>query len=610
MTALVDIAVYLGAAMLAVPLFRRLGFGAVLGYLAAGMVIGPWGLGLIGDGSSTLHIGEIGVVFLLFVIGLELKPSRLWVMRRSIFVTGSAQVIVAALPLAALAVWWGLSPAVALLVGFGLSLSSTAFVLQTLAERQALGSPPGRAAFGVLLFQDLAVIPAIALLPLLGSHAVVSGSGGLWWDVLRAVAVVVGLILGGRYLLRPVFRTVARWGSEESFTVAALLVVIGAALLMQWAELSMGLGAFLAGVLLADSEYRHELEANISPFKSLLLGLFFISVGMTADFGVLAQAPGVIVLGGLALIIVKASGLWMVARGLRIPHPAAPQLALMLAQGGEFAFVLFHEAEALQLFPPQLAAQLNAMVILSMLLTPGLFILADVLGRRARAQAPPPAYDDIPDDEPPVILAGFGRVGQIVARVLQMRGLSFTALDQDAEQVELVRRFGNKVYYGEASHLETLRAAGAGRAQLLVVTLEDAARSVQTVELARRHFPHLKILASARDRQHALHLMDLGVTALVRETFHSGLALTRQLLQALGDDEEAARYTLEVFADADERLLARQLGSRSDLAQMIQTSHEVRLQLAELLENDPRMSALSTRSRQVRAAAATPGSSR
>ncbi len=592
MHVMLEASIYLAAALVAVPLFRRLGFGAVLGYLAAGMLIGPWGLGLIGDVESVLQFSEIGVVFLLFVIGLELKPSRLWLMRRSIFVTGTLQVLFATVPLAALLHWVGLEWRPALLAGFALALSSTAFVLQSLGERNQLSARHGRAAFGILLFQDLAVIPFIALLPMLAVSGSDTGGTDIWSKVGLAVAAMFGLFIAGHYLLRPVFRMVARWGSEETFSVAALLVVIGAASLMEWAELSMGLGAFLAGVLLADSEYRHELEANINPFKGLLLGLFFISVGMSADFGIMGRDPVPILVGTAALLSIKFFTLWAVAGTLGYGHPSSLRLALVLAQGGEFAFVLLHAATGLHIFPHEITDQLIAIVILSMVVTPLMFLLSDWFGKRDKSAAPARPFDEIEDESPPVLIAGFGRVGQVVARVLQMRGIHFTALEQDVEHVDLVRRWGNKIYYGEPTNLQTLRAAGAENAKLLVIAMDDAEKAIHAVELAKRHFPHLKIYARARDRHHALHLMDLGVDYLIRETWLSSLEMAREVLQVLGDSKEAADYSVDIFSEADHDLLQRQLKHRHDLDHMIQSSHEVRRELAEVMEGDPKMSTL------------------
>ncbi len=601
---LTEIALYLGAALVAVPLFRRLGFGAVLGYLAAGMLLGPSGLSLIDEVESVMQVAEIGIVFLLFVIGLELKPARLQVMRHAIFINGAAQMLLSAVPLAFVVAWvFDLAPIPAALVGFALALSSTAFVLQTLAEKRQLSTYHGRGAFGILLFQDLAVIPALAILPLLGQDPAQADTLSLGVQALLAAAAMAALVLGGRYLLRPVLRAIALWGNEESFTVMALLLVIGSALLMESAGLSMGLGAFIAGVLLADSEYRHELEGNINPFKGVLLGLFFISVGMSANFAVWRHDAGLIVSGALSLLLIKGLTLWMGSRLLGVDRVNARQLALILAQGGEFAFVLLYAAVAQKVLPAALVELLIAIVILSMMLTPALFALSDWLGRTARILHSKEPYDLIETSDPPVIIAGFGRMGQVIARVLQMRGIAFTALEKDAAHVALVRRWGNKIYYGESTNLETLRAAGAGRAKLLVVTMDDAEKAARTIELAQRHFPHLQIYARARDRHHALHLMALGVTGVIRETWLSSLELAGELLQALGDDEETAHYTTRVFRQADEALLTRQMAHRHDLDKMIQSSHELREELAELFENDPRVSLLPKRKTPTKAAA-------
>ncbi len=589
---LTEIAIYLIAALIAVPLFRRLGFGAILGYLAAGMLIGPSGMRLIAEVASVMQIAEIGVVFLLFVIGLELKPARLWVMRQAIFLNGSLQVLMAAVPLTFLMHWmFALSWSVSAFVAFALALSSTAFVLQTLAEKKQLGTVHGRQAFGILLFQDLAVIPALAIIPLMGAagHSQ-PGDTSLFAQTVQAIAVIAALVVGGRYLLRPVFHAIARWGNEESFTVAGLLVVLGAALLMDWAELSMGLGAFIAGVLLADSEYRHELEGNINPFKGLLLGLFFISVGMSADFHVIQDNLLIILGGTLALLSIKATTLWLGSRALGVDSVNANQSALILAQGGEFAFVLFHTATHENVLSASTTEPLIAIVILSMMLTPLLFMLSDNLGRRARARLPQEHYDTIEHSEPPVIIAGFGRMGQIIARVLQMRGIAFTALEKDAAHVAMVRRWGNKIYYGQPNNRETLRAAGAEHAHLLIVTMDDAEKALRTIELARRHFPHLRIFCRARDRHHALHLMELGVDGVMRETWLSSLEMATQVLQALGDNETTARHTTNIFREADEALLKRQLSHRHDLDLMIRSSQQLRDELTELFESDPRMS--------------------
>lgn len=581
--------IYLTAALLAVPLSKWLGFGSVLGYLAAGMLIGPWGLSLTDNVESVLHFAEIGVVFLLFVIGLELQPSRLWVLRHSVFINGSAQMLAAAIPLTVIAYLLGLNWTAAAVVGSALALSSTAFVLQALAEKRQLGKPHGRAAFGILLFQDIAVIPLLALLPLLGSTDTTADSAPFWLQLLKVIAVISGLILGGRWLLRPVLRMASRFGSDETFVAAALLLVIGAATLMYWADLSMGLGAFLAGMLLADSEYRHELEASINPFKGLLLGLFFISVGMSADFGLLASDLPLISFGLVALILVKLVGLYGVSRVLGLPHSTARNLCLVLAQGGEFAFVLLHAAIGVEVLPAVVVDRLIMIVILSMVVTPFLFMLGDALTNRSNAKQPTPEFDAIDAEATPVIIAGFGRVGQMVGRILHMRGIAFTALERDAEHVDLVRRFGNKIYYGDPGSLETLRAANADEAKLLVLALDDVELSARCAELVRRHFPNLKIYARVRNRAHALRLMGLGVDYLIRETLVSSLELGDAVLRGLGDDQQTAADSIQKFRLADEDLLKRQLALKEDEEQLIQSAQQVRDELQSLFERDPQL---------------------
>ncbi len=584
-----DIAIFLLAALIAVPLFRRLGFGAVLGYLAAGVVIGPQSLGAISDVPEVMQVAEIGVILLLFVIGLELKPHRLWNLRKAIFGAGALQMALATAVISGFGLLMYDHPiGRALFIGLVLALSSTAFVLQTLAEQGNLATSFGRGAFGVLLFQDLAVIPILAILPILGGIDIHPDQAtGL--AALRAIAAIAALIIGGRYLLRPLLRAVAHWGSDETFTVAALLVVIGSAVAMEAAELSAGLGAFIAGVLLADSEYRHELEANINPFKGLLLGLFFISVGMSADLSLFAEQPLTIAAAAVGLASVKILTLALGARHvIGQPWRVALPMSLILAQGGEFAFVLFHAATAYQILPPELTALLTAVVIASMAMTPFLFYAANLVARRLEPEDSRP-YDAIETGESPVLIAGFGRMGQIIARVLHMRHIPFTALERDAAHVDLVRRWGNKVYFGEPASLETLRAAGAKDAKLLIIALDnfDAARRI--VHLAKRYFPHLKLYARARDRHQALHLMELGVDYVMRETWLSSLKMSEVILQDLGDTEESAQYAVDVFRRADEKLLEQQREHRSDLEHLIQSSQAVRHELHSLFEKAPRM---------------------
>jgi glutathione-regulated potassium-efflux system ancillary protein KefC/glutathione-regulated potassium-efflux system protein KefB len=583
MSLLQEAVVYLLAALIMVPISRRLGFGSVLGYLAAGIIIGPFGLGFVKDAEHILHFAELGVVFLLFVIGLELQPSRLWVLRRMIFGLGSTQVLFSAGAIAAVGLAFGLALDEAVLVGLILALSSTAFVLQLLAEKKQLTTTHGRAAFAILLFQDLAVIPLIAILPMFGA---VAGEGFGLGDFAIAFATIGGLIIGGHYLLRPVLRIAARTRIPEIFTATALLVVIGAALLMQAVGMSMVLGAFIAGMLLADSEYRHELEADIAPFKGLLLGLFFIAVGMSVNLGLLLQHPGTIMLIVFCLMVAKAAVLYPLARIYGICDTrGATSLAAVLSQGGEFAFVLFAIVARQQILQTDLIDQLILAVAISMLLTPIVYLLNEIfVSRIAREETP--EYDQMEDQQHAVIIAGFGRFGQIVGRLLTIVGRQFTALEIDASQVDVVRKYGNIVHFGDASKLDLLRAAGAGQAKLFVLAIDDIEASVKTAQTVTRHFPGLTVIARARNRRHEHHLMDLGIKHIFRETLLSSLAMSEQVLTGLGFETQEIRRIVDVFRDKDEQLIREQHAIQHDEEQLIQTAIDTGHELESLLRND------------------------
>ncbi len=583
MTLTAQIAVFLAATVIAVPLFRRFKLSAVLGYLAAGIVIGPWGLGLFTDVESILHFAEFGVVMLLFVIGLELQPSRLWVMRHSVFGAGAAQVGITTAVLAVVAYALGQDWPAALVIAFALSLSSTALVLQVLAERGELTTRHGRSTFAMLLFQDLAIMPALILLPLAGGTAPIDAGWRSIGMPLLAVAAVVGT---GRYLLRPVLRMVADTRAQEAFTAVTLLVVVATALLFDTVGLSMALGAFIAGVLLADSEYRHALEADIEPFKGLLLGLFFIAVGMSANLGVVADAPLAILGLTLGYLALKAIAIFVAARIARQDRRTSWRLAVALAGGGEFAFVLLALATAEHLVSRETADLLLIVVTASMVLSPLMIAAADALAHRLEPSPPPPAYDAIEPEEPRVLIAGFGRVGQIVARVLRARQIRFTALEVSQAQVDFVRRFGNKLYYGDASRLDMLRAAGAAQAKVLVIAVDDADASVRIAELARRHFPNLRILARARNRQHAFRLIETGVTEIWRETLASSLELAQSLLVALGTSNETAAAQVRQFREHDEETLRAQAAVHDDESRLIATAQASAQQLERLFETD------------------------
>jgi len=586
MNLLAQSAVFLAAAVIAVPLFRRYKMGAVLGYLAAGVVIGPSGLGIIGGVSSIMHVAELGIVMLLFVIGLELQPSRLWVLRKSVFGLGAAQVTLTAALITAVSVAFGLPLATAVVIGFALAMSSTAFVLQTLAERGELTTRKGRSSFAILLFQDIAVIPLLALIPLLGAGDETPIGAEAWLAAGKAIAVIAAIVFGGRYLLRPVFRLIAGSGIKEIFTAAALLVVIGTALGVASVGLSMSLGAFLAGMLLADSEYRHELEANIEPFKGLLLGLFFISVGMSVDLGLILREPGTIIAMVLGLMLIKAAVLFIVTRFAGQDSRSALSVAATLSQGGEFAFVIFAIAVAGGIMETALVSSLVIAVIISMALTPLAMTLDDALRKRTSGKAEE-NFDEIEEPENRIIIAGFGRVGQMVARILTARDIGFTALDISSEQIEVVRRFGNnKAYYGDASRLDMLGAAGAHEAQLFVLAIDDIEASVRTAETVRKHFPKLKILARVRNRFHAYRMMDLGVDFIIRETLGSALELAEHVLAATGVSAWDAKDTVTTFRAHDERTIQRQHAVYHNETQLIQTSRDAAKELQGIFESD------------------------
>jgi glutathione-regulated potassium-efflux system protein KefB len=581
--------VFLLAAVLTVPLAKRLQLGAVLGYLFAGVIIGPSGLGLIGNTESVAHISELGVVLLLFIIGLELSPRRLWVMRKAVFGVGLAQVLLTGALLGVLALYvFGQPLNTSIVLGLGLALSSTAFGLQSLAERKELTSPHGRLAFAILLFQDIAAIPLIAMVPLLaGSSANVSAVD----DVNQGLRVLVSIaivVIGGRYLLRPVFRVVAKTGLPEVSTATALLVVMGTAWLMDLAGISMALGAFLAGLLLADSEYRHELEAQIEPFKGLLLGLFFMSVGMGANLGLLLREP-IVVLGLTVLLIaVKLPLLFVVGRlagGLN--KISAIRLGIVLAAGGEFAFVVFKIGRDHGLFDPRLYDLLVLAITLSMALTPLLMLLcARLVSPKVQPVVVPEQFRAIDADEPRVVIAGMGRMGQIVARILRAQNIKFVALDTSVETIELSRSFGGvPVYYGDPMRPEILSAAKVADAEFFIIATDDPDTNIKTAELVHKLYPHIKIIARARNRQHVHRLVDLGAHA-VRETFYSSLEMSRQTLIGLGLTPEQADARIKRFKHHDEQVLEAQHAIYDDAVKVKQTAQEARAELARLFESD------------------------
>ena len=585
MSLLTESLIYLLAAVVAVPLSRRFGLGAVLGYLAAGIIIGPFGFAFIADAEHIMHFAELGVVLLLFVVGLELKPARLWVMRRMVFGLGTSQVVFSALAIAIVAWLFGFGANAAMIIGLILALSSTAFVLQMLAEKKQLGATHGRAAFSILLFQDLAAIPLIALLPLLGANAAL-GSGVGFAQVALMIGTIVGMIVGGRLLLRPILRIAAQSGIPEIFTATALLVVIGSALLVQAAGMSMVLGAFIAGMLLADSEYRHQLEADIAPFKGLLLGLFFIAVGMSVNVGLLREIPGRILVMVTLLMATKALVLYPLSRQFGMcDRGAALKLAAVLSQGGEFAFVLFAIAASTQALPSAVIDEMILVVAVSMIMTPFIYWLAEWSTQR-REEPVSKDYDTMEDDGHDVIIAGSGRVGQVVARLLAATGKPFTALERDTAQVDLLRRYGATVYFGDASRLDLLRAAGAERAKVFVLAISNLEESMLIAEVVTQHFPHLTVVARARNRRHAHKLMDLGIELIFRETLQSSLSMSEAVLTTLGRTQEEARRTAQAFCKHDSQLLLQQHAIHDSEEDLIQSAKDTSEELESLLRGD------------------------
>lgn len=597
--------IYLSAAVLMVTLSRALGLGAIIGYLVAGVAIGPWGLKLVTNVQDILHFAEFGVVLMLFLVGLELEPRRLWNLRRPIFGWGSAQVLLCALALGAAALAFGVPWRIATVAGLGLALSSTAIALQVMGERNLLRTSSGEAGFSILLFQDVAAIPILALLPLLatGTAANEASGAGRALEALKIVAVIGGIVFGGRLLLRPVLRWIARSGSTELFTAAALLLVVGIAGLMQRVGLSMALGAFLAGVLLAESEYRRELETDIEPFKGLLMGLFFIAVGMSIDFGVLLASPwrmAGLVLGFLA---VKSVVLWALARALALPYQERPVFTLLLAQGGEFAFVVFRAAADARALPAATASLLVGAVALSMLLTPLVLVAVDrwLLPRYANCSTGPTLAEISEPQTAPVIIAGFGRYGQIVGRLLSAEGIAATVLDHDAEMVDAARKYGYQVFYGDASRLDLLRTAGAAEARIFVLAIDDVEQSLAIVDLLHAHFPQLELVARARDVTHWNRLRDRGVMRVERELFEASLKSGRSVLELLGTSHDAARHSADRFRRHNLALFEEMHPYYKDRAKLISVVKRGRLQFEEQLAREREQAAGATAAGEARA---------
>ena len=581
---LVQAAIYFAAAVIAVLIAQRLGLGSVAGYLLAGIAIGPWGLKVVGNVQDIRAFAELGVVFLLFVIGLELEPRRLWSMRGRLLGLGLSQVVGSIAALAAAAWAFGVDARVAIVSAMALSLSSTALALQPLTERGGLATQGGQATFAVLLFQDLAVIPMLALLPLLGAAAGTAHFS--WHDFAYPGAAVAATLVLGHYVARPIFRHIAGTRLREIFTAFALLLVLGIALGYEAAGLSMALGAFLAGVLLAESEYRHEIEAAVEPFKGLLLGLFFIAVGMGVDFGVLLKAPLTVLAIFFGLFALKAAVLWVLARLARIPVAEQPLFVLLLAQGGEFAFVLLGPSAAGAELPRETTQAVILAVALSMLATPFLLLLHDrLLGPRLARRAAARAAEAPQAGK--VILAGLGRIGQVVARLLNASGYQVMVLDDDPDHVEECRKFGFRVFYGDATRLDLLHAAGAAKARLLIITLDNAAATTKLARIAKKHFPRLRIVARAHDMEHMFELRDIGVELMERETWLSAIKLGERALAEVSGDQELAARVAQRFVEHDREVVAKLYDvHRSAPDKHVAVSNQLRDQLARTLQAD------------------------
>ena len=589
---LIQLVVFLAVAAFAAPVAKTLKLGSILGYLLAGAFIGPYGAGkLLGyspDYADTLrHIAELGVAMFLFLIGLELRLKRLWKMRDAVFGAGFVQLIGTAALLVALI--WGINPSSdlsfsqAVLVGLALALSSTALVLQTLEEKHELTSRHGRLAFSVLLFQDLAAIPLIAVVPLLAASApaelAISLSG-----VAKALAVIGLIIVVGHYVLDRLYHVLALTQVREAMIAASLLTVAGVSLLMTEIGLSASLGAFLAGVLLADSSFRHKLQADIEPFEMLLLALFFTSIGMSLNFNALISQPGLIAAAVAMLVAAKILVLYLLGRWQRLSAPSARRFAIVTSQGGEFAFVVFASAEQGGVLTPGSASALGIIVTLSMVTTPLLLALDDLIRKRIRKAEP--VYDKLPEKDGHVVISGFGRVGQVVARILTAKGIPFTALDPDPDQVQLVNKFGNKSYFGDASRLSILEAAEISKARAFVLAIDDVEKALKTAELVKTYFPHVPIYARARNRRHVHQLMDLGVEHIERETFLSSLELTRDVLRGLGLPEGEIRFTVDTFKEHDEALLYENYAHYTDTEKVAALAMKRSDELAQVLAED------------------------
>lgn len=579
---LINALYYLLAAVIAVPLFKKIGLGSILGYLCAGIVLGPHALAVINDPQQVLHFAEYGVILLLFVIGLELAPDILWNMRSHIGLLGGSQLLLSTSVIGGCFLLLSFSFSQALVLGLTLALSSTAFAIQLMNEEHILASPLGRKGFGILLMQDLAVIPILVLVAVVAQTNSSESAGLSWYYGVVAILMVLAV---SRFGLNTVLGIVARTNNREVMTAASLLIVIGVAVLMEAVGLSMGLGAFLAGILLANSNYRHQLESDIEPFKGILLGLFFIAVGMTLNLPLLYANPLLMICSALALVAAKTLVIVAILRLRAVSYRESFQLALMLSQGGEFAFVILTKATGLQLFTADLADQITLVVGLSMVLTAPLVVMQRKIWRcRSESVPDQDAYWD--DHEPEVIIAGFGRFGQIVGRMLQARHVPFAAMDKDSVHVEFVEQFGNRLFYGDLTRLDLLQSAGIKKARILVLAVDDAEQSLQIVDLAKEQNPNIRIVARAIDRFHAYELHKRDVQSVIRETFASSLEAAADTLEHLGYTEGQALAVTSMFRKHDEAMLLKSAEHMNDMQELQNLAKEGRLELEKLFEQD------------------------
>lgn len=575
---------FIASAVILVPIFHKLGLGSILGYLVAGIIVGPYGLSMIHETEMLKHFAELGVILLLFIIGLEIQPSKLWSMRRRLFGMGDLQILTCSLAFMAIAMISGISTIPAAVIGFGLSLSSTAFALQTLADKSQLNTEYGQSSFAVLLMQDLIAIPALAIIPTLSQD---DSATGLSLKTLGLfLLIIVGLVLVSRFLIRPAFRIISATRIRELFTAITLVIILGVASLMLSIGLSAALGTFIAGVLLADSEYRHELEADLGPFKNLLMGLFFIGVGMSVNLELIIAKPLLILGLSIGYILLKMLLVYFTGRVFKLSRTNSKLMALTIGQGGEFAFVIFGIALTYHMADPEILSILTVVITLSMALSPLLLLLNDKYEAVVCKEKANPNYDQIQNEAPEVIIAGFGRFGQIFGRILRTQKIPFTAIDRDPNQIELVRKFGNKVYYGDASRLDIMEAAGVAKAKYFILALDDVSDSIKAAETLTEHFPHVKIYARSRNRGHTFDLMDLGIQHIKREMFDSSLNFTSELLKDMGMDSHKVDEIIRKFAKHDHEFIAVQHKVRNDEKMFMSVYNQAQAQLAEVLSQD------------------------